>query len=190
MIFEDIRESIDTKRRILSDEAFLKKIESAAEACIASLKNDGKIHFCGNGGSAADAQHLAAELSCRFYYDRPPLNAEALHVNSSYVTAVSNDYSYDDVFSRMMQCGARKGDVLVAISTSGNSKNILKAVETAKEKGIKVIGLTGETGGKMSGVCDILLNVPSRCTPRIQEAHIMVGHIICELVEAGMFPSK
>lgn len=190
VIFEDIKSSIDTKQRILSDEDFLKKIESAAEVCISSLKNDGKIHFCGNGGSAADAQHLAAELSCRFYIDRPPLNAEALHVNSSYVTAVANDYSYDDVFSRMMQCGSRKGDVLVAISTSGNSKNVMKAIEVAKEKGVKIIGFTGETGGKMADVCDILLNVPSRCTPRIQEAHIMIGHIICELVEAGMFPSK
>ena len=154
------------------------------------MKNEGKIHFCGNGGSASDAQHLAAELSCRFYYDRPPLNAEALHVNSSYMTAVSNDYSYEDVFSRMLECSARRGDVLVGISTSGNSANVMKAIEVAKRKGVKVIGFTGETGGKMAQECDVLLNVPSKCTPRIQEAHIMIGHILCELIEAQMFPKK
>ncbi len=190
VIFNDIKDSIETKQRLLSDESFLSRIQAAADICVESLKNEGKIHFCGNGGSAADAQHLAAELSCRFYYDRPPLNAEALHVNSSYMTAVSNDYSYEDVFSRMLECSARRGDVFVGISTSGNSANVMKAIEVAKRKGVKVIGFTGETGGKMAQECDVLLNVPSKCTPRIQETHIMIGHILCELIEAQMFPKK
>ena len=183
-----IKDSIDVKQLILKDKELVKRINDAASVCIESLKNGGKIHFCGNGGSAADAQHLAAELSGRFYYDRPPLNAEALHVNTSYLTAVANDYSYDVIYSRMLHASAKKGDVFVGISTSGNSTNILKAIEVAKEIGVKTIGMTGETGGKMASCCDILLNVPSRCTPRIQESHIMIGHIICEIIEATIFP--
>ena len=183
-----IKDSINVKQLIVSDKALIKKINDAALMCVESLKNGGKIHFCGNGGSAADAQHLAAELSGRFYYDRPPLNAEALHVNTSYLTAVANDYSYDVIYSRMLQASAKKGDVFVGISTSGNSINILKAIEVAKEIGVKTIGMTGETGGKMADCCDILLNVPSKCTPRIQESHIMIGHIICEIIEAEIFP--
>ena len=183
-----IKDSINVKQLIVSDKALIKKINDAASMCVESLKNGGKIHFCGNGGSAADAQHLAAELSGRFYYDRPPLNAEALHVNTSYLTAVANDYSYDVIYSRMLQASAKKGDVFVGISTSGNSINILKAIEVAKEIGVKTIGMTGETGGKMADCCDILLNVPSKCTPRIQESHIMIGHIICEIIEAEIFP--
>ena len=183
-----IQDSIDVKQLILNDKALVKRIKAAAEMCVESLKNGGKIHFCGNGGSASDAQHLAAELSGRFYYDRPPLNAEALHVNTSYLTAVANDYSFDMVYARMLQASARKGDVLVGISTSGNSSNILKTIEMAKDMGVKTIGMTGETGGKMADICDILINVPSKCTPRIQESHIMIGHIICEIIEATMFP--
>ena len=183
-----INDSIDVKRLILNDKAFIKRINEAAMICVESLKNGGKIHFCGNGGSAADAQHLAAELSGRFYYDRPPLNAEALHVNTSYLTAVANDYSFDMIYARMLQASARKGDVLVGISTSGNSVNIMKTIDVAKEMGVKTIGMTGEKGGKMAGICDVLLNVPSTCTPRIQESHIMIGHIICEIIEATMFP--
>lgn len=152
-----------------------------------SLRGGGKIHFCGNGGSAADAQHLAAELSGRFYFDRPPLNAEALHCNTSYLTAVGNDYGYDLIFSRLLCGTAKAGDVVVGISTSGNSKNILKAFEVAKEMGVKIIAMTGETGGTMKDYADILLNAPSKDTPRIQESHIMLGHIICELVETAMF---
>ena len=154
---------------------------------VESLRNGGKIHFCGNGGSAADAQHLAAELSGRFYFDRPPLNAEALHCNTSYLTAVGNDYGYDHIFSRLLRGTAKAGDVIVGISTSGNSKNILLAFEAAKEMGVKVIAMTGETGGTMKYLADILLNVASKDTPRIQESHIMIGHIICELVESAMF---
>ena len=183
-----IKDSINVKQLILSDKAFVKKINEAAAMCIDSLKNGGKVHFCGNGGSASDAQHLAAELSGRFYYDRPPLNAEALHVNASYLTAVANDYSFDMIYARILQASAKKGDVLVAISTSGNSANVLKAMDMAKEIGVKTIGMTGEKGGKMANRCDVLLNVPSSCTPRIQEAHIMIGHIICEIVEATIFP--
>lgn len=185
-----IGESIEVKRQLMEDKQFLSRIYEAANLCIKSLENGGKVHLCGNGGSAADAQHIAAELSGRFYYDRPPLNAEALHVNTSYLTAVANDYSYDAVFARMLQGSAREGDVLWGISTSGNSCNILKAIEVAKSKNMKVIGMTGKTGGKMAEVCDVLLNVPSRCTPRIQESHIMIGHIICEIVEATIFPRQ
>ena len=183
-----IKDSISVKQLILNDKNFVNRIKEAAELCVESLKNGGKIHFCGNGGSASDAQHLAAELSGRFYYDRPPLNAEALHVNTSYLTAVANDYSYDMIYARMLQASAKEGDVLVGISTSGNSANILKAFEVAKEIGVKTIGMTGETGGKMAECCDVLLNVPSKCTPRIQESHIMIGHIICEIIEATIFP--
>lgn len=179
--------SIAVKQAILTDEAFLQKIEQAAQACITAFRGGGKVLFCGNGGSAADAQHLAAELSGRFYTDRPPLYAEALHVNSSFVTAVANDYGYDDVFARMVEAAGRKGDVLAAFSTSGNSPNILKAIEKAKSQGMIVVGFTGATGGKMAGLCDILLNVPSSDTPRIQESHILIGHIICEIVEREMF---
>ena len=166
----------------------MQTVSDAALLIEASLRAGGKIHFCGNGGSAADAQHLAAELSGRFYYDRPPLNAEALHVNTSYLTAVANDYSYDMIYARMIQASAKKGDVLVGISTSGNSANILNAIKEAKKMGVNTIGMTGEKGGKMADCCDILINVPSSCTPRIQEAHIMIGHIICEIIEATMFP--
>lgn len=183
-----IKESIEVKQKIMSDADFVRRIEDAANICVSALKNEGKIHFCGNGGSAADAQHLAAELSGRFYYDRPALNAEALHVNSSYLTAVANDYSFDDIYSRMIDASAKPGDVLLAISTSGNSNNILKAVDAAKNKNMKVIGMTGETGGKMAMLCDVLLNVPSTCTPRIQESHIMIGHILCEMIESTIFP--
>ena len=184
---KSIEESVAAKQAILNDQAFLGRIEAAAEIITESLRNGGKIHFCGNGGSAADAQHLAAELSGRFYFDRPPLNAEALHCNTSYLTAVGNDYGYDLIFSRLLRGTAKAGDVIVGISTSGNSKNILKAFEVAKELGVKIIAMTGATGGAMKDFADILLNVPSTDTPRIQESHIMIGHIVCELVETEMF---
>ncbi|MBR0072303.1 MAG: D-sedoheptulose 7-phosphate isomerase [Bacteroidales bacterium] len=189
-IFQSIEESIAVKQALLADTAFMERIDAAAQLMIKSLQNGGKVHFCGNGGSAADAQHLAAELSGRFYFDRPPLNAEALHCNTSYLTAVGNDYGYDYIFSRLLRGTANRGDVLVGLSTSGNSKNIVKAYETAKEMGVTIISLTGETGGIMKDFSDILLNVPSTDTPRIQESHIMIGHIICELVETDMFGKK
>ena len=187
-IIESIGQSIATKQAILDNPDFLERIKKAAEIIIKSLNNGGKIHFCGNGGSAADAQHLAAELSGRFYYDRPPLNAEALHCNTSYLTAVGNDYGYDFIFARLLRGTAKKGDVLIGISTSGNSRNILKAYEVCREMGITIISMTGQTGGAMKEFSDLLLNVPSTDTPRIQESHIMIGHIICELVESALFP--
>lgn len=187
-ISQSILQSIAAKQEILDNADFLSRIQEAADMIIASLEAGGKIHFCGNGGSAADAQHLAAELSGRFYYDRPPLNAEALHCNTSYLTAVGNDYGYEFIFARLLRGTAKSGDVLIGISTSGNSKNILKAYEVCKEKEISIISLTGMTGGAMKDYSDILLNVPSTDTPRIQESHIMIGHIICELVESAMFP--
>ena len=186
-ISQSIQQSIAAKQAILNDSDFQARIYQAAEMITASLRNGGKIHFCGNGGSAADAQHLAAELSGRFYFDRPPLNAEALHCNTSYLTAVGNDYGYDLIFSRLLRGTAKAGDVIVGISTSGNSKNILKAFEVAKEMGVGIIAMTGATGGAMKEWADILLNVASQDTPRIQESHIMIGHIICELVESAMF---
>ncbi|MFN4254942.1 MAG: SIS domain-containing protein [Saprospiraceae bacterium] len=182
-----IAASIATKQAMLADEGFLAKIRAAAEAMLAAFRADGKVLFCGNGGSAADAQHIAAELSGRFYRDRPPLFAEALHVNSSFVTAVGNDYGYDEIFARMTEAAGRPGDVLVAISTSGNSPSILRAIERARQRGMVVVGMTGQSGGKMRDLCDVLLNVPSAETPRIQESHILIGHILCELVEREMF---
>lgn len=186
-IKEAISESIFVKQQLLSNESLMENIRTSVAIIVESLNNGGKIHFAGNGGSAADAQHLAAELSGRFYFDRPPLNAEALHCNTSYLTAVANDYGYDHVFSRMIQCAGKEGDVLVGISTSGNSKNIVNAYEVAKKMGIKIISFTGATGGIMKDYSDILLNVPSTDTPRIQECHITIGHIICELVESSIF---
>lgn len=186
-IQESIEQSIEVKNKILSDEKLLQSIEAAVNVIVESLRNGGKIHFCGNGGSAADAQHLASELSGRFYLDRTPLNAEALHCNTSYMTAVSNDYGYDFVYSRIMRASAKKGDVLVGISTSGNSRNIIEAYKTCEELGVNIISLTGATGGAMKDFGGILINVPSTDTPRIQESHIMIGHIICELVEKTMY---
>lgn len=184
-----IKSSIDVKERILNDAKLLSKINEAAELIIKTYKQGGRVFFCGNGGSAADAQHLAAELSGRFYFDRPPLAAEALHVNTSYITAVANDYTYDVIFSREVEAFCKKGDVLVGISTSGNSANVLKAFETAKDKGVLTIAMTGESGGKMASISDILINIPSNDTPRIQESHITIGHIICQIVEEELFQS-
>jgi D-sedoheptulose 7-phosphate isomerase len=182
-----ISASISVKEAILADSFFIQKIEKVAEAMIATYKKDGKVLFCGNGGSAADAQHLAAELSGRFYKNRAPLFAEALHVNPSFVTAVANDYGYDEVFARMVEAAGRKGDMLVAISTSGNSQSILNAIDRAQKCGLIVVGMTGATGGKMLDKVDFLLNVPDIDTPRIQEVHILIGHILCQLVEEALF---
>ncbi|MBQ2386518.1 MAG: D-sedoheptulose 7-phosphate isomerase [Bacteroidales bacterium] len=184
-----IKSSIDVKERILNDANLLLKINEVAELIVKTYKQGGRVFFCGNGGSAADAQHLAAELSGRFYFDRPPLAAEALHVNTSYITAVANDYAYDVIFSREVEAFCKEGDVLVGISTSGNSANVLKAFETAKGKGVLTIAMTGESGGKMASISDILINIPSNDTPRIQESHITIGHIICQIVEEELFQS-
>jgi len=186
IIETSIHASIAVKQSVLEDQIFLKKIEVATETLSEVFRQGGKALFCGNGGSAADAQHIAAELSGRFYTDRPPLYAEALHVNSSYLTAVANDYGYERVFSRMVEAAGRSGDVLVAISTSGNSPSILEAAAKARQIGMIVIGMTGASGGKLAAHCDLLLNVPSTDTPRIQEVHILIGHIMCEIVEKGI----
>ncbi|MGC4104026.1 D-sedoheptulose 7-phosphate isomerase [Ferruginibacter sp.] len=182
-----IEASIKTKQLVLQDEALLHTVQNCVTVIVDAFKNGNKVLFCGNGGSAADAQHLAAEFSGRFYLDRDALPAEALHCNTSYMTAVANDYSYDVIYSRLIKGIGVKGDVLVGLSTSGNSKNIVAAFEVAKEKGIITIGFTGENGGTMRSLSDHLINVPSTDTPRIQESHILLGHIICELVEAQYF---
>ncbi|MEN9448439.1 MAG: hypothetical protein RJA25_1729 [Bacteroidota bacterium] len=182
-----LKASISTKQQILENETLLKTIEAVTDVMINCYKHDNKILFCGNGGSAADAQHLAAEFSGRFYNDREPLDAEALHVNTSYLTAVANDYSYNEVYARIVKAKGRKGDILVGLSTSGNSANIIEAFKVAKERGMIIVGFTGATGGKMKEYCDYLLNIPSTDTPRIQESHITVGHIICQLVEEKFF---
>jgi D-sedoheptulose 7-phosphate isomerase len=186
-IISAINDSISVKKQILENKDLIATILKVAEEIVIAFKKDKKVLFCGNGGSAADAQHLAAELSGRFYFDREPLFAEALHVNTSYLTAVANDYSYDEVYSRLVKAKGRKGDVLIGISTSGNSKNVIKAIEVANKIGMITVGMTGETGGKMKDVCKYLINVPSKDTPKIQEAHIMIGHIICEIVERELF---
>lgn len=188
-IKEIIEKSIAVKVSLLNDSNLLTAIELCADKINDALKNGHKILFCGNGGSAADAQHLAAEFSGRFYQDRKALPAEALHVNTSYLTAVANDYSFDVVYSRLIDGIGNEGDILVGISTSGNSKNILNALEMANTKGMLTIAMTGESGGQIKNVSDILLNVPSNDTPRIQESHILIGHIICQLVEEKYFLS-
>lgn len=187
-ITRSISDSIAAKQAILNNPELLQTIQEVADTMITALRSGNRVLWCGNGGSAADAQHLAAELSGRFYYDRPPLNSEALHCNTSYLTAVANDYGYELIYSRMIDGACKKGDVLVGISTSGNSKNILNAFRKAQELGVITVAMTGKTGGEMWQVADYLLNVPSMDTPRIQESHIMLGHIICEIVEAQMFP--
>ncbi|MBN8693720.1 MAG: D-sedoheptulose 7-phosphate isomerase [Bacteroidetes bacterium] len=185
-----IKTSVDLKTSLLSNDAILTAIENIVKDSVSAYKRDGKVLWCGNGGSAADAQHLAAELSGRFYYDRPPLFSEALHVNTSYTTAVANDYSYDEIYARLVKAMGRKGDVLIGLSTSGNSGNVVKALQVANEIGMVTVGFTGETGGKMKDLCKYLVNIPSKDTPRIQECHMLLGHTICELVEMELFPKK
>lgn len=182
-----IAESIKVKQRILENKQLLSTIELIVAQITDCFKRDGKLLLCGNGGSAADAQHISAEFSGRFYKDRAPLFSEALHVNSSYLTAVANDYGFQEVYARMVRAMGRNGDILIGISTSGNSPNITNALEAAKQLGMTTIGFTGETGGKIKSICDHLINIPSTDTPRIQEAHILVGHIICELVESNLY---
>jgi D-sedoheptulose 7-phosphate isomerase len=182
-----ISDSIKSKEALLADTDLQKRLADVVQFIIQAYRNDRKVLFCGNGGSAADAQHLAAELSGRFYLNRKPLHAEALHTNTSHLTAVGNDFSFDEVYSRLVEANGRQGDILIAISTSGNSKNIICAVETANRIGLLTVGLTGSTGGHMKDLCRYLLNVPSTDTPRIQEMHILLGHILCLIVEAELF---
>lgn len=179
--------SVSVKQQLLADETMIATVHTCIHLIVTAFKNGNKVLFCGNGGSAADAQHLAAEFSGRFYIDRPALPAEALHCNTSYLTAVANDYSYDMIYARLLQGIGNKGDVLIGLSTSGNSNNIIKAFEVAKQKEMITIGFTGALGGGMKALSDYLLNAPSTDTPRIQECHMLLGHIICQLVEAELF---
>ena len=185
-----IEASIQTKEKILGNQQLMDTISKVVEAVTSAFQRGNRVYFCGNGGSAADAQHLAAEFSGRFYKDRKALPAEALHCNSSYLTAVANDYGYDLVFSRMIDGIGEKGDLLIGLSTSGNSVNIIKAFEIAQAKEMVTVAFTGETGGQMKAQSQFLINVPSKDTPRIQESHIMIGHIICQLVEEKYFEAS
>jgi D-sedoheptulose 7-phosphate isomerase len=184
-----INASIAVKQKILQDETMIKTTNDVVNTIVKSFKGGNRVYFAGNGGSAADAQHLAAEFSGRFYTDRLALPAEALHCNTSYLTAVANDYSFEEVYARLIRGIAHPGDVLVGLSTSGNSGNIIKAFEAARQKKVITVGFTGETGGKLKPLSDFLFNIPSTDTPRIQEAHILLGHIVCELVEREFFKS-
>ncbi len=185
-----IQSSLDLKTKVMNNESIISTTNQVAEAIINCFKNDGKVLWCGNGGSAADSQHLAAELSGRFYYDRAPLFSEALHVNTSYITAVANDYSYNEIYSRLIKAMGRKGDVLIGLSTSGNSGNVVRALEEANALGMITVGMTGESGGKMKDLCKYLINIPSTDTPRIQECHMLLGHTLCEIVEMKIYPKK
>ena len=186
LIQEEIQKSINVKIAILESETILKQIESLVKDCIDSLSNGGKIIFCGNGGSFADSQHLAAEFISRLRFDRAPLASIALGTNSSNMSAIGNDYGYDQVFKREILALGNSIDIFIPISTSGNSLNVIDAINAAKEKGIKILALTGGNGGKMSNICECIV-VPSLSTEKIQEVHIMLGHIICYLVEKNMF---
>ncbi|OGI09872.1 MAG: phosphoheptose isomerase [Candidatus Margulisbacteria bacterium GWF2_35_9] len=186
-IKDSIKSTISVIDAIYGDDLIIEQISTSVSIICQSYRAKGKVLFCGNGGSAADAQHFAAEFTGRFMFDRDPLPAEALHANTSYLTAVANDYSFDLIYSRLVKATGCIGDVLFAISTSGNSKNIINAIIQAKSQNMKVIGLTGITGGQMNEICDVCIKVPSNVTPRIQEGHIVIGHLICELVEKELF---
>lgn len=190
IILSAFEASVKTKQQIIQNETLLQRIELLTQKIIECYQKGGKVLWCGNGGSAADAQHLAAELSGRFYYDRQPLYSEALHVNTSYITAVANDYSYDEIFARLVKAMMKPEDIIIGLSTSGNSKNVLNAIVEANKIGAFTVGFTGESGGKMKDVVQLLINVPSHDTPRIQESHMMIGHTVCQLVEAIIFPRK
>jgi len=188
LLISNLKNSIALKESLANDKELHQKVQTIIDVITKAYQNGKKVLFCGNGGSAADAQHLAAELSGRYYYDRPPLYAEALHVNTSYLTAVANDYSYAEVFSRLVRAMGQKGDILIGLSTSGNSKNVVEAMKTARELGLFVVGFTGQGGGKMKDLCDVWIEIPSENTPRIQECHMIIGHTICEAVEKNLFP--
>ena len=190
VIKRNLEDSLQLKKMLLESDYIIEQAESVAVAIINCFKNDGKVLFCGNGGSAADAQHLAAELSGRYYFDRPALFAEALHVNSSYLTAVANDNSYDEIYSRMVGSIGNDKDVLIGLSTSGNSENIIRALISGKEKKMTTVAFTGNDGGRLKNHASICIQIPSTDTPRIQECHLLLGHAICEIVEKEMFPNS
>ncbi|RZD17808.1 MAG: SIS domain-containing protein [Candidatus Acididesulfobacter diazotrophicus] len=182
-------ESKEINRLILENDDTINKIQKFAESIIESYQNGGKLFIAGNGGSAADSQHITAELVSRFYKERKALPAESLNVNTSNLTAIANDYDFSAVFSRQLEANAKEGDVFLGISTSGNSKNILNALKISKKLNIYTLGLTGKDGGEMANLCDNIIMIPSCNTPRIQEYHITIGHIICELIESSLFPN-
>tara|TARA_B110000459_G_scaffold105996_1_gene117739 strand:- start:117 stop:674 length:558 start_codon:yes stop_codon:yes gene_type:complete len=184
-----MKSAVENYTSVFQNDSLKANIQQIVAKSVIAFQSDKKMLFCGNGGSASDAQHIAAELSGRFYTDRPPLYAEALHVNSSFMTAVANDYGYEATYARMVEAAGKEGDVLIGISTSGNSPNVVRAMKKAKEIGMFTVGFTGENGGKMKGICDVMICIPSEDTPRIQEAHILIGHIICQLIEEEMFPN-
>ena len=183
-------ESAELKKQVAASAEIMQNMQAILKDVLAAYRSGGKVLWCGNGGSAADAQHLAAELSGRFYYDRPPLFSDALHVNTSYTNAVANDYSYDVIYSRLVEAMGRKGDVLIGLSTSGNSKNVVNALRKANELGLVTVGFTGKSGGEMNTLCKHMIRIPSTDTPRIQECHMNLGHSLCELVESELFPKK
>ena len=187
LIKRNINDSLYVKQELLNSDQLIDQVVEIAELIVQTFKNGNKLLFCGNGGSAADAQHLAAEFSGRYYLNRPPLHAEALHTDTSFMTAVANDFSFEEVYARLIQGIGKKGDVLIGMSTSGNSKNVLFALKQAKKQNITTIGFTGEKGENMKAHCDLMLHIPSNDTPRIQECHLMLGHAICELVEKKLF---
>lgn len=187
IVCKQIADSIAVKQAVLADKEICKAVEIAANAVVEAYRNGHRALLAGNGGSAADAQHIAGELVSKFYFERPAIDAVALTTNTSILTAIGNDLGYEVLFSRQVEAMGHKGDVFIGISTSGNSKNIVKALEVCKERGIYTIGLTGESGGAMKPLCDLCIQIPSSETPRVQEAHMMIGHIICCLVEEELF---
>jgi D-sedoheptulose 7-phosphate isomerase len=187
-ISSEFSKALANFQAMAGDAALTQSLVDAVTLSVSALKGGGKLLFAGNGGSAADAQHWAGELVSRFYYDRPGLAAIALTTDSSILTAIGNDYGYDYTFARQIEALAREGDVFIAISTSGNSPNIIRAVEAAAERGVKIIGFTGQSGGRLASLCDICFRTPSTETPRIQEGHEFLGHLLCALIEAEMFP--
>lgn len=186
-ISNQIKKSIDVKQKLLDSQNLMDLIQEVALKCVEVYKNGNKTLIAGNGGSAADAQHIAGEFVSRFYFDRPGLASMALTTDTSIITAIGNDYGYEKLFSRQVQANGKKGDMFIGISTSGNSTNVIEALKECKEKGIITVGLTGKKGGEMAEMCDYCIKVPSNETPRVQEAHILVGHIICAVVEEAIF---
>ena len=186
-IRQEIKNSVSTKQKLLKDKALLKKIKKAAQACLKTFQQGGKVILAGNGGSAADAQHIAAEFVNQLCYDRPALSSIALTTDTSILTAISNDRGYNEIYSRQIEANGKPGDLFIGISTSGNSDNIIKALKACQKQQITTVGWSGESGGKMKEYCDHCLCVPSTETPRIQESHILIGHIICGIVEDSLF---
>ncbi len=187
VILKSISDSIAVKQKVLEDTELVQSIRGIADECIAAYRAGNRVLLAGNGGSAADAQHIAAEFVGRYAFDRPALSSIAFTTDTSMLTAIGNDYGYDQIFRRQLEANGREGDVFIGISTSGNSPNVIAALERSRELGIVSVGLTGQGGGKMRSVCDYCIRIPSESTPRIQECHILVGHIICGMVEDTLF---